>query len=51
VLLVACKTNFRLSGLLVYILGTGKLSIYGPTFPDENLTAHKHDKAGMVGDA
>ncbi|KAG7352603.1 peptidyl-prolyl cis-trans isomerase [Nitzschia inconspicua] len=28
--------------------GTGKLSIYGPTFPDENLTTHKHDQAGML---
>jgi hypothetical protein len=28
--------------------GTGKMSIYGPTFPDENLTTHKHDKSGMV---
>jgi cyclophilin family peptidyl-prolyl cis-trans isomerase len=33
-----------------FLLGTGKLSIYGPTFPDENLTTHKHDKAGMVRD-
>jgi hypothetical protein len=24
------------------------MSIYGPTFPDENLTTHKHDKAGML---
>lgn len=28
--------------------GTGKMSIYGPTFPDENLTTHKHDRAGML---
>ena len=27
--------------------GTGKLSIYGPTFPDENFI-HKHDSAGML---
>mmetsp|Transcript_30761 Transcript_30761/g.55728 ORF Transcript_30761/g.55728 Transcript_30761/m.55728 type:complete len:204 (+) Transcript_30761:102-713(+) len=29
--------------------GTGKTCIYGgSTFNDENLTAHKHDKAGML---
>eukprot|EP00980_Cylindrotheca_fusiformis_P015859 scaffold4637_cov128-Cylindrotheca_fusiformis.AAC.30 len=27
--------------------GTGKLSIYGPSFPDENFK-HKHDKAGIL---
>jgi peptidyl-prolyl isomerase H (cyclophilin H) len=27
--------------------GSGKLSIYGPSFPDENFI-HKHDKAGML---
>ena len=30
------------------IAGTGKMSIYGPTFPDEDLTTHKHDQPGMV---
>ena len=24
------------------------MSIYGPTFADENLTTHKHDRAGML---
>lgn len=28
--------------------GTGKLSIYGSSFPDENLTTHKHLKAGYL---
>mmetsp|Transcript_8625 Transcript_8625/g.18621 ORF Transcript_8625/g.18621 Transcript_8625/m.18621 type:complete len:190 (+) Transcript_8625:52-621(+) len=28
--------------------GTGKLSIYGTSFPDENLTTHKHDNAGLM---
>lgn len=29
--------------------GTGKMCIYGTsTFPDENLTAHKHDRPGML---
>ena len=28
--------------------GTGKLSIYGTSFPDENLTSHKHDNAGLL---
>ena len=27
--------------------GSGKLSIYGPTFPDENFI-HKHEKPGML---
>lgn len=27
--------------------GTGKLSIYGPSFGDENFS-HKHDKPGML---
>jgi len=27
--------------------GTGKLSIYGPSFPDENFT-HKHDGPGIL---
>ena len=27
--------------------GTGKLSIYGPTFPDENFI-HKHTRPGML---
>ena len=28
--------------------GTGKLSIYGSSFADENLTTHKHVNAGML---
>lgn len=28
--------------------GTGKLSIYGPSFPDENLTTHKHNGPGLL---
>jgi len=28
--------------------GTGKLSIYGPSFPDENLTTHKHSGPGLL---
>ena len=29
--------------------GTGKTCIYGTsTFNDENLTTHKHDRAGML---
>jgi len=28
--------------------GTGKMSIYGPTFADENLTSHQHGQPGML---
>eukprot|EP00523_Entomoneis_sp_CCMP467_P001193 CAMPEP_0168751712 /NCGR_PEP_ID=MMETSP0724-20121128/17980_1 /TAXON_ID=265536 /ORGANISM="Amphiprora sp., Strain CCMP467" /LENGTH=203 /DNA_ID=CAMNT_0008799875 /DNA_START=25 /DNA_END=636 /DNA_ORIENTATION=+ len=28
--------------------GTGKMSIYGPTFADENLETHKHSQPGML---
>ena len=28
--------------------GTGKLSIYGTSFPDENLTTHKHNGPGLL---
>lgn len=30
--------------------GTGKLSIYGPSFPDENFL-HKHNQPGMLSSA
>lgn len=40
--------NIRYFSIFLPHTGTGKLSIYGPTFADENLTTHKHDKAGVV---
>jgi cyclophilin family peptidyl-prolyl cis-trans isomerase len=30
------------------VTGTGKLSIYGTSFPDENLTTHKHNGPGLL---
>lgn len=35
-------------GDLVNHDGTGKLSIYGPSFADENLTAHEHNGPGLL---
>lgn len=43
-------TFFFFSNLLLHLdsIGTGKLSIYGPSFPDENLTTHKHSGPGLL---